>query len=49
MTALSVNNNIKKERGGKYDTEMVALLMLLFDADVWKLLLLTQGLVIYIF
>ena len=39
MTASSGDNKIKNERGNKYDTEMVPLLLLMFDADVLLLLL----------
>ena len=34
MTASLGDNNIKKERGGKDNTEMVLLLLLLFSAAV---------------
>ena len=45
VTALLGNNNIEKENGGQYDTEMVALLLLLSTANVYNLSLLTLGMV----
>ena len=55
VTASSGDNNINNEPGGKYDTEMVPLLQILYDDDfllvimfadsVWKFSSLTQGLV----
>ena len=55
MTSLLGDNNTKRERGGKNDTIMVelfllmfkaaVLLLLLFAALIWKLCLLTQVLV----
>ena len=41
VTVLLGNKNIDKERGSKYDTKMVMLLMLLFSATV--LLLSSNG------
>ena len=55
VTVSLGNKNVEKERGGQYYTAMVALfltlfdavvsVLLLFDAVVWKLSLLMQGLV----
>ena len=39
MTALSVDNNIKKVQSRQYGMEMVALLLIMFDATVLLLLL----------
>ena len=39
VTALLGNNKIDKEYGGKYCTAMVFLLLLLFDASVFLMLL----------
>ena len=38
MTASSVDKNITDEHGGKYDTAMVPLLLLLLDAGVFLML-----------
>ena len=55
MTTSLVDNNIKNEQGGQYDTEIVAVFMILINASVfmlllfvdavWKLLALMQRLV----
>ena len=55
MTTSSSDTNIEKERGGKYDTEMIVLLLHLFNSVVFlmilfadvdcKLLLLIQDLI----
>ena len=43
VTTPSVNNNINKERGGKYDMDMVPLLFLLFDAAVFLVLIIANS------
>ena len=40
MTTFLLDNNIEKERGGKYDTEMVPLFLLMFDAAFLLLIML---------
>ena len=39
MTTSSGDNNVEKERGGQYERAMVALLLLIFDAYIFLLIM----------